>query len=166
MKTINQKEFTYCLEQYDQETRVGIFSVRNAFPINSPKKTFRVEVSKYLAGAIRLNKSYGLKRGDKLLGTSFTSTDNDPEYANNPFKLIHFTPDSVSDIPEHFKLELVTEKRALFEDVIHITGERYTKMIKRSIKPKFFKRYIKCINTTMLKDLSEFVTIISPELSK
>ena len=160
------KEFTFCLEQYDEPTKTAIVSIRPVFPINSKTTKVIADVSPYLAGAIASGKNKGLNTGDVFVGTKFTSTDNEREYSMNPFKLKHFIPDNkLTGIPEHFRLELVNEREGDIKTDTHISGVEYTTIKQRSIRAKFYRRYVKCITSCSMANKPEGVRVVAPQIT-
>jgi len=151
--------FSYTLEKETLELvkREGVLIYKRTYPINSPTIRIRVDLSRYLCGALR-------KYPEKFIGVKFTSSNQERNYDANPFKLIHFTPGETSDVSEHFRLEMVDEMSPTKEVKTHLDGTTYTEYKDRSLKPKYYKRYVQSVNVLRLEHLPSCIKLVPPQL--
>jgi hypothetical protein len=167
-----QERVVYCLVKANATTeevdgmapRTGYYCMRKEFPMNSPWVQVTVELSPKLARLIEKGATPNLLPGQEYVGTQYCS-DNDSEVIHeNPFRLKHFIPTGKSDIPEHYRLEIVNEAINQKEVEVHPLGiqmERW-KAVKRELSE--WRRYEQVKNTKKLSECSENLRIVPPEM--
>ena len=98
-QTIQNTVLNYRLTQINLSERTGKLVVK----VNGKQKTFNVTLSALLVSYIEKGQFEG-SFGKHVTSISFNSTLRDPEYKNNPFRLVKFEDDV-------YKLYLVTEAK-------------------------------------------------------
>lgn len=130
-QTIQNTVLNYRLTQINLSERTGKLVVK----VNGKQKTFNVTLSALLVSYIEKGQFEG-SFGKHVTSISFNSTLRDPEYKNNPFRLVKFEDDV-------YKLYLVTEaKPKKIEHPCPVTGEIITEYKNRYTRKRNFIRYI------------------------
>ena len=157
---MNTVKTVYLLESVDTEKRVGLLKIKPSIPKNAKWTSIPVSISGLLAYRIAHEKYDGLNRGDMYVGTKFESTINSKEFAENPFKLTKFIPVKRSDIPENYKLELVTERFSPTKEVIDALGNKMKIIQKfRRTLPKYFLRFEVVETEALMKDFAGVIVV-------
>ena len=128
----------------------AVISFKRSLPKNKVWMHKNVEISRKLRKMLQNNP-------EKYNGVVFESTNQDPKWINNPYKLICYKPEGDSDIPEHFRVEIVNEMSSKPITLFHADGEKYIEWVPRQLTPSLYRRYRTSFNTKMLKDLHDTV---------
>lgn len=149
-----------------KEYGVGTLKMRPDFPINSGWTTIKVLLSPLLLGIIRKNNVRDLNHGDTFIGTPFKSEVNSKDIAENPFKLVHFCPNGMSDIPISYRLEYVNEMPGLSYSVVDAFNRKTEAWKNRRLTPFQYLRYRIVYNTKRLAECSENFIYVNPEIEE
>jgi len=171
---MNAKEvrIEYCLVKANpthevvdgMEPLTGYYCMRTQFPPNSPWTQATVELSNKLASRLRRGTTPHLLPGQEYVGTTYCSDNMSQEIHENPFRLKHFVPTGNSDIPEHYRLELVNEAISKKEEMMHPLGVKLDRWKFESRSKGEWLRYELVKNVKKLADCSENLRIVNPNL--
>ena len=150
----------YCLESVDLKKEIGVLKFKPSEPKNAKWTKVDVSLSYELKKWLKNEWNRGLKAGDSLVGTNFTSTVNSREFSENPFRLVKFIPVKNSDIPTNYKLEMVFEKMSLLDEVSDALNRKYGVWKKQSYRPNQYMRYMEVEVDKLLKDCVKLKTIV------
>ena len=161
MKTTDNPSTSYLLESVDVKQRTGVLKFKPASPKNAQWIQIYVSLSAILVSRIAKDKNGGLKRGDTLVGTKFTSTIDSRVYSENPFKLTHFMPTEQSNVPENFELCIVSEKQSILEEIMDIAQQKSIRWKNQTRRNHEWLRYVQATVVKNLKEIGPSVVIIT-----
>ncbi|MDC7995508.1 hypothetical protein [Altibacter sp. HG106] len=159
LSSIHLTTISYCLLNVNTKTRTGVLQVKKDIP-NTMSVELNVSISPLLAYKIKTKDKKELNPNDNYLGTIFTSSLNSPDPKENPFRLVEFVPDSNSNIPRNFRLELVYETSS---EKVDDNGKQKFKFRKRSTD--YFKRFEFFSVSKKMENCRSSIKIV-PALSK